>query len=148
MALNTIVCLAAIIMNLTFLTENICRRLCMRPFALAVTAAAALALANISFRPVGEVCFDLSILALPAFLTAFSLGGGYTARRGRVCLSRLAAISMIPMLISAAISLVNYFADGFAAFDLNEGAIVPWQVLLCGMDMAIGDILLAKKVAV
>ena len=93
MALNTIVCLAAIIMNLTFLTENICRRLCMRPFA-------------------------------------------------------LAAMSMIPMLISAAISLVNYFADGFAAFDLNEGAIVPWQVLLCGMDMAIGDILLAKKVAV
>lgn len=55
---------------------------------------------------------------------------------------------MIPMLISAAISLVNYFADGFAAFDLNEGTIVPWQVLLCGMDMAIGDILLAKKVAV
>ena len=106
MALNTTVCLAAIIMNLTFLTENICRRLCMRPFALAVTAAAALALANISFRPVGEVCFDLSI------------------------------------------SLVNYFADGFAAFDLNEGTIVPWQVLLCGMDMAIGDILLAKKVAV
>lgn len=53
MALNTTVCLAAIIMNLTFLTENICRRLCMRPFALAVTAAAALALANISFRPVG-----------------------------------------------------------------------------------------------
>ena len=50
MALNTTVCLAAIIMNLTFLTENICRRLCMRPFALAVTAAAALALANISFR--------------------------------------------------------------------------------------------------
>ena len=146
MALNTIVCLAAIIMNLTFLTENICRRLCMRPFALAVTAAAALALANISFRPVGEVCFDLSILALPAFLTAFSLGGGYTAQRA--CLSRMAAISMIPMLISAAISLVNYFADGFAAFDLNEGAIVPWQVLLCGMDMAIGDILLAKKVAV
>ena len=90
MALNTTVCLAAIIMNLTFLTENICRRLCMRPFALAVTA----------------------------------------------------------MLISAAISLVNYFADGFAAFDLNEGTIVPWQVLLCGMDMAIGDILLAKKVAV
>ena len=123
MALNTTVCLAAIIMNLTFLTENICRRLCMRPFALAVTAAAALALANISFRPVGEVCFDLSILALPAFLTAFILGGGYTA-------------------------LVNYFADGFAAFDLNEGTIVPWQVLLCGMDMAIGDILLAKKVAV
>ena len=140
MALNTIVCLAAIIMNLTFLTENICRRLCMRPFALAV--------ANISFRPVGEVCFDLSILALPAFLTAFSLGGGYTARRGRACLSRMAAISMIPMLVSAAISLVNYFADGFAAFDLNEGAIVPWQMLLCGMDMAIGDILLAKKVAV
>ena len=145
MALNTIVCLAAIIMNLTFLTENICRRLCMRPFALAVTALAALALAN---RPVGEVCFDLSILALPAFLTAFSLGGGYTAQRGRACLSRMAAISMIPMLISAAISLVNYFADGFAAFDLNEGTIVPWQVLLCGMDMAIGDILLAKKVAV
>ena len=144
MALNTIVCLAAIIMNLTFLTENICRRLCMRPFALAVAALAALALANISFRPVGEVCFDLSILALPAFLTAFSLGGGYTAQRGRACLSRMAAISMIPMLISAAISLVNYFA----AFDLNEGAIVPWQVLLCGMDMAIGDILLAKKVAV
>ena len=75
MALNTTVCLAAIIMNLTFLTENICRRLCMRPFALAVTAAAALALANISFRPVGEVCFDLSILALPAFLTAFAHGG-------------------------------------------------------------------------
>ena len=120
----------------------------MRPFALAVTALAALALANISFRPVGEVCFDLSILALPAFLTAFSLGGGYTAQRGRACLSRMAAMSMIPMLISAAISLVNYFADGFAAFDLNEGAIVPWQVLLCGMDMAIGDILLAKKVAV
>lgn len=46
------------------------------------------------------------------------------------------------------IALARYFADGFAAFDLNEGAIVPWQVLLCGMDMAIGDILLAKKVAV
>ena len=88
------------------------------------------------------------ILALPAFLAAFSLGGGYTARRGRACLSRMAAISMIPMLVSAAISLVNYFADGFAAFDLNEGTIVPWQMLLCGMDMAIGDILHAKKVAV
>ena len=148
MALNTIVCLAAMIMNITFLTENICRRLCIRPFALAVTAAAALALSNISLRPAGEVCLDLSIFAPPVFLALFGLGGGYTGRRGRVCLSRMAAVSVIPMLISAALSLVDYFADGFAVFELSEGMIVPWQALLCGLDMAVGDILLAKKVAV
>ncbi len=148
MALNTLVCIASIIAELTFITEGMRTRLGIRQNVLLLTAAAVLALSDISFRPIGEICFDASVLAAPVFLLLFAVQGGYTNRCGKEMLLRSAAAAALPILISVMVSLAVFFIEGYAVFEFDEGTLVPWQFLLCGMTLAVNDIILAKKVTV
>lgn len=148
MALNTLVCLAMIIAELTFITENLRMRLGIRKNVLLLTAAAVLALSNMSFRPIGEICFDASSLAAPIFLLLFALEGGYTNQFGKEMLLKSAAAASLPILISIIVSLAVFFIEGYAVFEFDEGIMVPWQFLLCGLNLGINDIILAKKVTV
>lgn len=148
MALNSLVCLALIIAELTFITEGMRIRLGIRQNVLLLTAAAVLALSDISLRPIGELCLDVSVLVSPVFLLLFAVQGGYTNRRGKEMLLRSAAAATLPILISITVSLAVFFIEGYAVFEFDEGTVVPWQFLLCGLTLAVNDIMFAKKVTV
>ena len=145
MQLNTVVCLAAIIMNITFLTEKACARLGIRPFALCFPALCALALSDISFRPAGEVSFDASVLAVPACFMLLCSSGGANSKRGKAELGRLAAVCLLPVFVSALFSCMGFVYDGYAVFEFREESLIPWQFLLCAMDIGLMDILMAKR---
>ena len=35
--------------------------------------------------------------------------------------------------------------DGYAVFEFREESLIPWQFLLCAMDIGLMDILMAKR---
>lgn len=148
MSLNTLVCLITITAELTFITESMRTRLGIRQNVLLLTATAVLALSNMSFRPIGEICFDASSLATPIFLLLFAFEGGYVNQRGKEMLLKSAAAAALPILISIIVSLAVFFIEGYAVFEFDEEIMVPWQFLLCGLSLGINDIILAKKVTV
>lgn len=148
MALNIVVCLAAIILNLCFVTEKACRRLGIRPAALMLGAAAALALSGLNLRPIGELCFDAAVFAAPLSFALLSAQGGSTAAHGKAVLAKLAAWCLLPVLVSAAFALAEFFIEGYAVVELRENVIIPWQFLLSTATLAAKDIMLAKKVTV